>query len=47
MPGVLAAGDMAHLAAYPMPMASVVSATAAGQLAASAAIMHLLSSGSR
>ena len=43
VPGVLAAGDMAHLAAYPMPMASVASATAAGQLAASAAIMHLLS----
>ncbi|MGA8046230.1 MAG: NAD(P)/FAD-dependent oxidoreductase [Dermatophilaceae bacterium] len=43
VPGVLAAGDMAHLPAYPMPMASVASATAAGQLAASAAIMHLLS----
>jgi thioredoxin reductase len=42
-PGVLAAGDMAHLPAYPMPMASVASATAAGQLAASAAIMHLMS----
>ena len=45
VPGVLAAGDMAHLPAYPMPMASVVSATAAGQLAASAAIMHLMSAG--
>jgi thioredoxin reductase len=43
VPGVLAAGDMAHLLAYPMPMASVASATAAGQLAASAAIMHLMS----
>jgi thioredoxin reductase len=44
VPGVFAAGDMAHLPAYPMPMASVVSATAAGQLAASAATMHLLTS---
>ncbi|KAB7745372.1 NAD(P)/FAD-dependent oxidoreductase [Nostocoides sp. F2B08] len=43
VPGVLAAGDMAHLPAYPMPMASVASATAAGQLAASAAIMFLMS----
>ncbi|CAN7160693.1 NAD(P)/FAD-dependent oxidoreductase [Terrabacter sp. LjRoot27] len=40
---VYCAGDMAHLPAYPMPMSSVVSAMAAGQLAASAAIMALLS----
>lgn len=40
---VLCAGDMAHLAAHPMPMASVVAAAASGQLAASAAIMALLS----
>lgn len=40
---VFCAGDMAHLAAHPMPMASVVAAAAAGQLAASAAIMSLLS----
>jgi thioredoxin reductase len=40
---VFCAGDMAHLPAYPMPMSSVVSAMAAGQLAASAAIMALLS----
>jgi len=38
---VLCAGDMAHLPAYPMPMASVVAAAASGQLAASAAIMAL------
>lgn len=44
VPGVLAAGDMAHLPAYPLPMASVVSAAAAGQLAASTATMHLLTS---
>ncbi|MFW5471344.1 NAD(P)/FAD-dependent oxidoreductase [Knoellia sp. CPCC 206435] len=42
LPGVLAAGDMAHLAAFPMPMASVVMASAAGQLAASSAIAGLL-----
>jgi thioredoxin reductase len=40
---VFCAGDMAHLPAYPMPMASVVSAAASGQLAASAAIMALMS----
>lgn len=40
--GVFAAGDMAHTAEFPMPMASVVMAAAAGQLAASAATMHLL-----
>ena len=43
LPGVLAAGDMAHVAALPMPMAAVATAIAAGQVAASAAIMHLLS----
>jgi thioredoxin reductase len=42
--GVFAAGDMAHQPAYPMPMASVVAAAAAGQLAAAAALMHVLSS---
>ncbi len=40
--GVYAAGDLAHTAALPMPMASVVQAAAAGQLAASAAVMDLL-----
>ncbi|MER7073148.1 NAD(P)/FAD-dependent oxidoreductase [Terrabacter sp. NPDC000476] len=42
-PGVLCAGDLAHQAVFPMPMASVVAAAAAGQLAASSAIMALLS----
>ncbi|MCU1536371.1 MAG: FAD-dependent oxidoreductase, partial [Humibacillus sp.] len=41
---VFCAGDMAHLPAYPMPMASVVTAAAAGQVAAAAAIMSLLAS---
>jgi thioredoxin reductase len=35
-PGVYAAGDMAHVAALPMPMASVLTAAAAGLLAATA-----------
>lgn len=43
VPGVLAAGDMAHVPALPMPMASMATALASGQLAASAAIMHVLS----
>ncbi len=34
VPGVHAAGDMAHLAALPMPMASVIAAAASGQAAA-------------
>ena len=42
LPGVFASGDMAHQSAYPMPMASVMAAAASGQLAASAATMHLL-----
>ena len=45
LPGVFCAGDMAHLPAHPKPMASVTIAAAAGQLAASAALMHLMSSG--
>jgi thioredoxin reductase len=36
MPGVYAAGDLAHTAAFPMPMASVLNAAAAGLLAATA-----------
>jgi thioredoxin reductase len=39
---VFCAGDMAHLPAHPMPMASVVMAAAAGQLAASSASAMLL-----
>lgn len=35
-PGVLAAGDLAHLATLPMPLASVLSAAAAGQTAGAA-----------
>lgn len=40
--GVFAAGDLAHLRALPMPLASVASAIAAGQVAASAAAMRLM-----
>lgn len=43
--GVFAAGDMAHLAAYPMPMASVVQAAAAGQVAANSAIARVVARG--
>ncbi|WP_407318382.1 NAD(P)/FAD-dependent oxidoreductase [Isoptericola halotolerans] len=35
-PGVLAAGDLAHTADFPMPMASVTAAMSAGQIAAAA-----------
>jgi thioredoxin reductase len=38
VPGVHAAGDMAHVPELPMPMASVVSAAASGQVAAAALI---------
>ncbi|WP_392543279.1 NAD(P)/FAD-dependent oxidoreductase [Oryzobacter telluris] len=41
--GVSAGGDLAHQAALPMPMVSVVQAMAGGQLAASGALMGLLS----
>jgi thioredoxin reductase len=41
-PGVHAAGDMAHVPAVPMPMASVMTAAAAGQLAAVALVAYLL-----
>lgn len=41
VPGVYAAGDMAHIAALPMPMASVAMAVAAGQTAATAALRFL------
>lgn len=36
LPGVYAAGDLAHTAALPMPLSSVLNAAAAGQVAASA-----------
>lgn len=43
LPGVYCAGDMAHLPAHPMPIASVIMAGAAGQLAAAGAQMQLMS----
>ena len=42
VPGVHAAGDMAHVASLPMPMASVVTAAASGQVAAASLVAHLL-----
>ncbi len=42
--GVYAAGDLAHTAALPMPMSSVLNAAAAGQVAASALDRDLLMS---
>jgi thioredoxin reductase len=41
--GIFAAGDLAHLPALPMPLASVLTAAAAGMVAASAANMALAS----
>ncbi|MGH3505722.1 MAG: FAD-dependent oxidoreductase, partial [Nocardioidaceae bacterium] len=40
--GVYAAGDLAHLAALPMPLASVLAAASAGLVAASTAVQELL-----
>jgi thioredoxin reductase len=40
--GIYAAGDLAHLAALPMPLASVLTATSAGLLAGTAADQDLL-----
>jgi thioredoxin reductase len=42
MAGVYAAGDLAHTAALPMPLASVLTAAAAGQVAATACDSDLL-----
>ena len=42
LPGVHEAGDMAHLASLPMPMASVMTAAASGQVAAAALVAFLL-----
>ncbi len=42
LPGVFAAGDLAHRATLPGPMASVLLAAAAGQLAAVGIIQSLL-----
>lgn len=44
-PGVYAAGDLAHVAALPMPMSSVLAAAAAGQLAAAACVGALAEGG--
>lgn len=41
VPGVHAAGDMAHVAGLPMPMASVVTAAASGQVAAASLVASL------
>ena len=43
--GVTAGGDLAHLPAFPMPVASVVMATAGGQMAGHSAIASLLARG--
>lgn len=42
VPGVHAAGDMAHVAALPMPMQAVLTAAASGQVAASSLVAYLL-----
>ncbi len=42
VPGVHAAGDMAHVAALPMPMASVMVAAASGQVAAGSLVAFAL-----
>jgi thioredoxin reductase len=41
VPGIFAAGDLAHRASMPGPMVSVLQAAAAGQLAASAIVQEL------
>lgn len=45
VPGVLAAGDLAHTADFPMPLSSVTAAMAAGQLAAASIDGDLLGLG--
>ena len=42
VPGVLAAGDLAHVAELPMPMASVLAAAHAGQVAAASVVRDLV-----
>lgn len=42
VPGVFAGGDLAHRSSFPMPMPSVISSMAAGQMAAAAAVQDLL-----
>jgi thioredoxin reductase len=41
-PGIYAAGDMAHVAGLPMPLASVLNAAAAGLVAGSSAHRELV-----
>ncbi|WP_114905398.1 NAD(P)/FAD-dependent oxidoreductase [Ornithinimicrobium murale] len=41
VPGIYAAGDLAHRASLPMPMASVLAAASAGQVTAAAVVMDL------
>jgi thioredoxin reductase len=43
--GVYAAGDMAHVAALPMPMASVVQSLAAGAMVGGTVVADLLTGG--
>ena len=45
VPGVYAAGDMAHVPALPMPMASVVASAAAGAMAGAAAVGEMVMTG--
>jgi len=42
LPGVHAAGDMAHVASLPMPMSSVLTAAASGQVAAASLAAYLI-----
>ncbi|HEY1133447.1 MAG TPA: NAD(P)/FAD-dependent oxidoreductase [Nocardioides sp.] len=42
LPGVFAGGDLAHRPAFPLPMPSVISAMAAGQMAGAAAVADLV-----
>ena len=42
LPGVFAAGDLAHVAELPMPMPSVLAAAAAGQLAGAMVVREML-----
>ncbi|HEX8779785.1 MAG TPA: NAD(P)/FAD-dependent oxidoreductase [Nocardioides sp.] len=44
VPGVYAAGDLAHTSAQPMPLMSVLGAQAAGQLAGGGCVAELLTS---
>jgi thioredoxin reductase len=45
LPGVYAAGDMAHVEAFPMPMTSVAQAVASGAMAGATAAAELVADG--